>query len=515
MRSVKTDRYQERLELAPHAAAASALAAMRRPAELWLLGILLVSYCLVYSFDASELYHVMNLIGPAILMTILGWSCYEMVRRRPITVWAPLFWFRIACGAYYGFGALAPHIANDETRQHIYSLYYFDDFLNLKVNLIYCAGIFCTIFFSHLFLFLSGPRRRASYISGGGARPSHTLFFALGFLLIGGGLRYGFVLPYAFGLTTIVLPGAIGTLSKMYYVGVYLLVVYGLSHNKKILPIVSLLIGLEIIVSVASFAKTELLLILIFSFLGFINRQASKTRVLVGASCVLLAYFMFQSLVGYGRHQLATRYGEIRGAGLAERWAIVQNYLDEGRDNIVSTRQGGLSRLSYVNIGAFVVDRYDFGTPGNTLRNAAAVIIPRALWPDKPIITQLGADLYFSVRGRGGTSLGVGHFAEAYWNFGWFGIVPFMGVLSLILSAFTRVSMRIMAYKDWLLLPFVFIGINMGLRVDGHFVPDILGAGWIAVCLGIGLMAIKPLLRMLTYPAVPRAGGTVGARRAS
>jgi hypothetical protein len=275
-----------------------------------------------------------------------------------------------------------------------------------------------------------------------------------------------------------------------------------------------LFVGIEIVISVASFAKTELLLILIFSFLGFISREVTRTKVLIGAACVLCAYFMFQPLVGYGRHQLAMRYGEIRGAGIAERWAIVRNYLEEGRDSIVSSRQGGLSRLSYVNIGAFVVDRYDFGSPGDTLGNAAAVVVPRALWPDKPIITQLGADLYFTVRGRSGTSLGVGHFAEAYWNFGWLGIAPFMGVLSLILSIFTVASMRIMAGKDWLLLPFVFIGINMGLRVDGHFVPDILGAGWIAICLGIGLVVIKPLLRMLVHPKIFSGFGPVGTRRA-
>jgi hypothetical protein len=176
----------------------------------------------------------------------------------------------------------------------------------------------------------------------------------------------------------------------------------------------------------------------------------------------------------------------------------VQTYLDGGGKASASARQGGLSRMSYVNADAFVIDRYDAGTPGDALRNAAAIFIPRMLWPSKPIITQLGEDLNFLVSGRNGSSMGIGHFAEAYWDFGWGGIAPFMAALALILSVYTKISMRIMARQDWLLLPVVFIGVNMGLRVDGHFVPDVLGPAWIAVCIGFSLVAIRTVLGTLT-----------------
>lgn len=173
----------------------------------------------------------------------------------------------------------------------------------------------------------------------------------------------------------------------------------------------------------------------------------------------------------------------------------MEDYLYGGREESLNSRQSGLLRLSYVNINAFVVDRYDAGLSGDTLGNALAVIIPRALWPNKPIITQLGGDLYFLVRGRYGTSFGVGHFAEAYWNFGWAGLIIFMAILGPILAIFTRISIRIMARKDWIFLPIVFIGVNLGLRVDGHFVPDILGPTWIAVCLSLVLITVNFVIR--------------------
>ena len=467
--------------------------AMRRRGELWMLGVLCSSYWLIYAVDAPDLYRFMNVTGPVALTAILGWSCYGIARQSSIAIWAPLFWFRLACAAYYGFGALVPHIVNFETREYIFSLYFFDDALNFKINLIYCSGIFGTLVFARLILRPGVNRLPAATAGNGPDLKSRMFLFALGFLLVGAVLRYAVVLPYALGLMRTTLPGMFMTLAKTFYVGVFLMIVYAMRYDRKILTVMAPLILFEIAVSVATFAKMELLLILVFSFLGFISHRATRTRMVTGALCVLGAYFLFQPLVGYGRIEVIARYGG-EAAGIEERWKIVQDYLDGGRDTAKSHHQGGLSRLSYVNVGAFVVDQYDAGRPGDTFRDAFAVFIPRVLWPDKPIITQLGQDLNFMVFGRYGSALGVGHFAEAYWNFGWVGFVPFMAALALILSVFTRVSMAIMARQDWLFLPVVFIGVNMGLRVDGHFVPDILGPAWIAICLGLALRMAQPIL---------------------
>ena len=153
------------------------------------------------------------------------------------------------------------------------------------------------------------------------------------------------------------------------------------------------------------------------------------------------------------------------------------------------------------------------GAPGNTLRDAAAVLVPRIIWPDKPIITKLGADLNVLVFGRNGSQLGVGHFGEAYWDFGWFGILPFMAVLALILSVFTRFTISVMARGDWLFLPVVAIGVRMGLRVDGHFVPDILGPGWQAFCFAFSLRMARYILRGRIQRNLGFPRGEIGARR--
>src|SRR5690606_21685593 len=109
------------------------------------------------------------------------------------------------------------------------------------------------------------------------------------------------------------------TFRNLYYVGIYLLIVHALGSNRRVLAIASVLVVLEVFVSVASFAKMQLLLILIFSFLGFISRDVAKKKILVGGAVVVLAFLAFQPMVGYGRAEIALRYGNIYGAGLIER----------------------------------------------------------------------------------------------------------------------------------------------------------------------------------------------------
>lgn len=486
----------------PDRIVANALESMRRRNELIVLGLLSFFYVLIYSLQIAEVYRVANWVGPVVLATTLGTSCYRIVSSNPVAIWAPLFWFRLACAVYFGIGAIVPYIADAETLDNIHSLFFFDDTDLLKVNTVTTTSIAITLSCSYALL-----RKRTVKIDAATSRNSRsgvrgtTFVFAVGFLLVGGVIRYGVTLPYALGQSETTVAGMYLSLGKAYYVGIYLLIVYALNYNRRIITLIVVLVFAEIVASVATFAKTELLLVLIFVLLGFLSRGATFARVALGATLVLSAYFLFQPLVGYGRAEVNTSYGG--RATLEQRWAIIGAYLEDGALVAPTDTQEGLARLSYVNANAFVINQYDSGFPGSTLADAAAVIVPRSLWPDKPIITQLGSNLYYLVRGRGGSALGIGHFAEAYWNFGWVGIPPFMAMLGLILSVFTRVSIRVVARQDWLLLPVVFLGVNMGVRVDGHFVPDILGAGWTALVLGLALVIARSMVRTFALRSNP------------
>lgn len=486
----------------------SAISALQRRKEAALLFILTLGYAIAFAIASPFITAAANIIGPLSLALILLTSCYKMAERAPIIVWAPLFWFRLSSAIYFGIGPIIPHIVDDQILTQIYALYYYSDNTALKVNLITSAGLFVSLFAS-IYL-IRWVCKNVKSINKFKLANFSILPFAITFLISGCILRYGLVLPYTFGLSSVTLAGSVSAASNAFYVGIYLIIVYAVNNRPFLLPFIILLVGFEVFISVISFAKTDLLLILIFSFMGFISNKVSKYRIVTGVVIIALAYSLFQPLVGFGRAQIAMRYGEIRGASLQERFDIVQTYLD-GDDALTVTGQDGLARLSYMNVNAFVVDRYDAGQPGRTLNYAAAVFVPRAFWPNKPVITDLGSDLNFEVFGRRSSSLGAGLFSEAYWNFGWAGIPIMMIITSIILSIFTITSMRIMSLRDWFFLPFVFLGVYIGLRVDGFFVPDVLGMGWIAVVLGCALMLVRNLFRLrapvLPGPAIVRRNG--------
>jgi hypothetical protein len=471
-----------------------ALGGMVGVPELMALGGLTVIYAAVSTFQIEALYVALNILGPFALMLILGLACLRMLDVSSLAIWAPLFWFRVACLTYYGLGATVPYIGSESTRLFMLALYRFSDASALKVNLLCAAGIFVTLMFSYLFLTIQRKlmRREIQLRNAPPNRSMPTLPFAVAFLAIGSFLKYALIVPYTFGLSNSMLPGYILTLGNVYYVGIFLLLSQALRSGGILVFAAAALIFIEVIISVSSFSKTDLLFILMFSSLAFITHKADRRTLLTSLGLIATVYTLFQPMVTYGREAIYDRYGQIRGAGVGERLLIAQDFfkygLPEGRDALA------LARLSYMSVNAFAVDRYDAGSPGHTLDDAAAVFVPRILWPDKPIITRQGLELNRLIVGRGGSSLGLGHFAEAYWNFGWWGFAPLMAILALIMSLYSSVSLGIMARGDWLMLPVVFIGVNLGIRVDGNFVVDVVGQTWMAVVLGTSLWCIRSLI---------------------
>lgn len=472
--------------------------ALIRPNEIRALFALFTFYWLAYSTGEIALLQLMNIVGPVILTFILCWSCFRIARASHAAIWAPLFWFRLACAAYFGVGALVVHIANAETINRIYTLFYFDDEINFKVNLIYISGIFVSLSMSHfLLIFLKKMYRKNKFQSGLSSGDS-TVYFGWAYLIFGGFVRYTIAIPYELGLINYVIPGIVITISNVFYAGVYLLARASVSTKKSYKLIVFSIVIVDIIVSVTSFSKAQLVFILIFYFLGIISNFATKKFIFGGSLAVFIAYSTFGPLVTYGRDEISFRYGEIRGAGISERMAIVSRWITENRDVSDRDSQQSFNRVNYLSVNAFAVERYDSGKPGDTFKHAAAVFVPRFLWPGKPIISDLGAELNELVFGRDTSQLGVGHFAEAYWNFGWKGIVPMMAVLAFILTVYSRFSIGVMARKDWLFLPLVLLGVTIGFRVDGHFVVVTLGPAWTAMIIAIPLSAVSGIALAVT-----------------
>lgn len=102
------------------------------------------------------------------------------------------------------------------------------------------------------------------------------------------------------------------------------------------------------------------------------------------------------------------------------------------------TTNSTLARFSPTQFSSHFIASYDNNFPGDSLDHAFIVLVPRIIWPDKPIINpgkQFDAawrdvDIF--------SSLAIGFPAEAYWNDGWAGVVAVSVYIGLMLGWFSR-----------------------------------------------------------------------------
>lgn len=88
---------------------------------------------------------------------------------------------------------------------------------------------------------------------------------------------------------------------------------------------------------------------------------------------------------------------------------------------------------------------------GETFSDAVLALVPRALWPGKPVTGGSG-DLvarYTGLRFAEGTSVGIGHVLELYVNFGTVGVVAGFAVLGLVLALIDATARQRLEANDW------------------------------------------------------------------
>lgn len=458
--------------------------------EVTLLSALLVAYFLAYAFTAAQDFTLMNVVGPATLTGILALGAWWRITQDPQSLWTPLFWFRVASGAYYGVGALTPYIANDVTIREIRGLFAFTENEALKVDMINVSCILTVLgtaaFVSNL---LAGRR---SVVRSNQDRVSVSKYAAM-FLIVGGIARYQIVLPVSLGLIN-VLPGIFIFVAKCYIIGLFLLILVALRGNRTALILSAILVPIDLAIGLLTFSKAEVLLTLVFVYLGVLHQKLSVPRILFGLALVLGVYSQLDPIVHFGRNELYRRHEDLI-APLDERFEILSAYTTSYWDGSeFGERMGALARLCYIGVATMVVAWRDGGQSGDSLSYMSTVLVPRLLWPDKPIVTSIGSDLYTAATGGQGSSIAPGLFSEAYWNFGWLGIPLLMVPLGVILTIFSKYSLNVVHREAWLHFPAVLIGILAGMRVDGMFVSDIVGTCIMALAYALAVFTVEQFM---------------------
>lgn len=456
-----------------------------RPAGLvcsppwWLLAtpaILVWFYLFIGFFHTESWIAGANLAGPLALGVAAAAAAYQLARSQPEVLWAPYPWFLLAVVLFYSVGPLLYPLAGPKTVAFASMLVSLDPTELLRTNLLDAVGVLAVLIGVAGGAQLWKPRPIVKVVRQPVAR-ARTV--ALVFLVVGGAIEYLVVLPYTFGIYEVVLPGVVMDLGDVYLLGLMMLA-YVVARGEKAwrLPLL-LLWAVQIGVALLMFVKRELLLAILLPPLGAYLGHRRMARLAFWGVIAALVYFSSAQFVLWGRQQIYMRTGSINEASLSARIQIVGRWLEKGMPRLnqqISSAGTGWNRLNYAPDQAIAMRRYDNGYSGDTLRYAPIIFIPRFIWPQKPVTTDLGVDFYELLTGRRGTHEGIGIFGEGYWDYGWLGVMTFGLAAGVVFSMLGNFSVGWVRRRQFEYLPSIFLGINMGIvGTTGYFVNYVIG----------------------------------------
>lgn len=446
-------------------------------------------------------FEIINAAISLSIMVTLSVKAFNLVRCDVNNLFSAAVWFRISTIVYFGFGNLVPIIIGPEGESRIRGTYDFTESELLKSNLLILVSVSTIIFAISISAgWYRSILSRTTFLRNDRNKFS-TQTLAKGSVVIGGIFRYSVKLPHILGTTDSLLPAIFDSLGLLFYTGLFLLTVNCFRLAGKGALAVSVIVLFEIAVSISTFSKTELFLLIVILILAAIWSRVNLKLAVVGLILGMLTYLVITPIVNSGREYMLYRYQSLGGAGLSERLELITNFASGSALLSVSeipTFDYAILRLSYSNVSTFLINQYDTLKPGNTFENVLIVLIPRIFWPGKPIISAQGIDLTELINGSRTSSTGAGIFADSYWNYGWAGVVITMFIYGIILSGISQLSLLIMRRERWFLFPFVLAGIKFGMRVDGTVSGDIVGPFGIMITLLACLVLIERVFKKRT-----------------
>jgi hypothetical protein len=431
--------------------------------------------------DDNETFRIANVIGPLSYAALCLFAVVAMLRRGYIEVWSPLVPFLAVSGIAFGFGPLTYYFGSDELLNYIEIAYQPNAFEILRTNLLNALGGFFVVLGYQLG---SKVARRISFP----AQPPlligdiYRLFIFL--FLIAVPVKYFVYLPYIFGFGAESLPGIVLSISKLTLICIFLAAYLATKFRRSFWLMTVALVTAEAAVALPTFGKAEFTLPFVMAAVGAFYGRPERSVVLASLATFVLALSFILPLSSTAR-SLGIPYQPFD-----ERIAFIADYVS---GHVEPTQQSltGLEQMwvrqTFSPVEAFLMNQYDEGLPGNSFRNVFAVFIPRALWTDKPIITNLGIELNEMVFGANTSSLAPTIFADTYWNGGWGLVVCVALFVGVVFSVMANRSKGYLARGELRYLPIALMGLMYGASVESAFVTTFMGALPIMIATWIGI----------------------------
>ena len=230
-----------------------------RVTELGLLHVMALTTFLVWT-AAAELTSFANFsiasTSPAKCL-FSGLAEYKFSHAGP---WEPLLWFRLATAVYYGFGALVPYLASHKSGVYARTVWPFSDEDIAHVNFVCISSAAVVLTTVFLLEHLLSPIIDL-LVDGRTHRPPDPKLLIAATLSIGILIQMFIDLPYKFGFMD-GMPSFLRHARYVLYVGLHLAWLQVL-FQKRLFVLTIGITFLEITVSLLTFSKQEVLLVLL------------------------------------------------------------------------------------------------------------------------------------------------------------------------------------------------------------------------------------------------------------
>jgi hypothetical protein len=190
------------------------------------------------------------------------------------------------------------------------------------------------------------------------------------------------------------------------------------------------------------------ILIFVSSFL-----RSPVRVILAGTLTVYLGLSVFVSYMRDRTDIRATVWGE---QSIEDRFDRISKtvttfeWFDPGNFEHLQRIDGRLNQNFLVGAAVYQLGQTQNFARGETLWDALLALIPRAIWPEKPITAGSGnlVSRYTGIDFAEGTSIGVGQVMEFYLNFGTPGVVVGFIIMGVLVTAFDWQAAERLARND-------------------------------------------------------------------
>ncbi len=458
----------------------------------------IITFIYVLAFIiADELFlDLANKYLPLIMAVFSFYVVYKRLQHNFLFIWSPETWFYIFSAIQFGIGAVIYFYGSEEVIFSLDDIYPVDALLLIKTNIL---NSFTILLISLVFLLFP----RYYYIN-----QLHELsisnkprvikiciyFTVISILILLPSVKVS-NLPSSF---TILLKGISESLLVIFFF------LWSSGERKAAKWAIMLLIIMSFI-SLPSFGKTIFIEPFFCAMLGILM---GKKKIFI-KYIILAGVLVFGLLVWYVPIAEFGRKEKIYDLPFKDRLDFTTEYILrksysnwETETNIINSLW---KRQNLTTVQGFLVQQYDQGKSGTSFKDIWILFIPRILWPNKPITTNIAKELNEMLLGYASSSLAPSFNADAYWNGGWIlaGIVSlYVGALFSVMS---RLSLKYIGRLDFRYMPIAIWSITLGRYTEGFFASAFIGGVVIMIAWWLILKKILPALgKVEISPPIPQ-----------